>query len=165
MTLIVSLGYALSRLVVRTKFAFLKTCGGVNVPGSTCFDCSGSERFNSAHAKLESAAMQLVRKEDLILNSSQAIQSCMVDVWRRNVGYRDVHSLYAAAVASCSLRPAEFRHTSALSWHTQLETPPTAPPSYTLLYQHEAASEINRAAAHSVAVCWNSYSIWKASPD
>jgi hypothetical protein len=71
----VSLGYALSRLVVRTRFAFLKTCGGVNVVGSTCLDSSGWERLSSALAKLESAAMQLVKREDLIVGTAVKLSS------------------------------------------------------------------------------------------
>jgi hypothetical protein len=74
-TLIVSLGYALSKFVVRTRLAFLKTWGGLNVLGSTCLDSSGCDRFNSAEAKLEIAAKQLVKREvDLILGSSQVTQ-------------------------------------------------------------------------------------------
>jgi hypothetical protein len=59
MTLIVSLAYPLSKLAVRTRLAFLNTCGGVNVLGSTCFETNGCDKFNSAAAKLERAARQL----------------------------------------------------------------------------------------------------------
>lgn len=85
-TLTVSLGYALSKFMFLTKLAFLKTCGGLNVLGSTCFDRSGSERFNSALAKLDNAAMALVKREnDLILGSGQVTQSCERPVLERTV--------------------------------------------------------------------------------
>src|SRR5690242_17749536 len=81
--LTVSLGYALSRLVVLTRWAFLKPCGGAKVLGSTCFDRSGPERCGSANARLDSAAMALVTREnDLMLGSSQVTQSCEVSVER-----------------------------------------------------------------------------------
>ena len=49
--------------------------------GSTCFDRSGSERFSSARAKLDNAAMALVKREnDLIVGGSQVTQSCETPV-------------------------------------------------------------------------------------
>ena len=61
----------LSRFIFRTKLAFLNTCGGLNVLGSTDRDSSDCEAFGSAEAKLDRAARQLEKKAiDLILGST-----------------------------------------------------------------------------------------------
>jgi hypothetical protein len=108
--LIVSLGYALSKLVFRTKLAFLKTCGGLNVPDSTCLDTNGCEMFSSADAKLATAAMQPAKRAvDLMLGSSQDTRA-----YRRNWGGVDglagLESLWRSqqlgADASCPLDSA-----------------------------------------------------------
>jgi len=105
-----SRGYALSKFVVRTKLAFLKTCGGLNVLGSTCLDSNGCERFSSAEAKLERVARQPAKRAvDLILGSSQVTQVFMRN-WGEEEGMLGLENSWRSqqlgADASCPLDSA-----------------------------------------------------------
>jgi len=75
-TLIVSRGYSLSRLVVRTRLIFLKTCGGLKPLGNICFEERGCVTFSSAAQKLDNAVRQLrARVIDLILGINERPQA------------------------------------------------------------------------------------------
>jgi hypothetical protein len=55
-TLTVMRGYVLSRLIVRRRLTFWKTCGGLKVEASICFDVKVFVRFASALATCERRA-------------------------------------------------------------------------------------------------------------
>lgn len=128
MTLMVSLGYALSRLIVLTRLLFLKTCGGVKVLGSTCLESSGLDWLSSADAKLETAAMQPARNEiDLMMGSSQVTQS-HVRFWMEiKVAWWCCWNVaHTRLLHSCSLRRSRWG-TSVLGIAMQLKLHPTGP--------------------------------------
>lgn len=135
MTLMVSRGYALSRLVIRTRLVFLKTWGGVNVLDSSCLETRCSERCDSAHAKLESAAMQLAKKEvDLMLGSSQAIRALTRSVWEGEAGGGGVGRACNCCVRGLMRRvPSEFlRHLRVRARQLKLH-----PSKWSLAYIHQ----------------------------